>query len=326
MTPSPPQSALDFRQMRVARVLLLLALLTPLLNVLGMVLLPLASLVGMWRAKRWRLLFEFGAALLSTGLVAGLALAIGHDDSALLEGISLVAMCCFVVVCLSSPTWLAITLWGEQRPRWHALGYAAGLVACSIALPLGLMVSVGVGFAPLGILASMVLLALAVWPLLKGLPPVPELIPLATALDLEPTKEGWRGADLFLSKRGHLTLDLPFGTPISGLFAAKRGQQSQGLRLLGDPVLDNLLELALPEPLQHMAQEPTLLLEAVHGAKARVDKDGISLNQHLDKVAFRSDPRGERDRVLNEIRAIRALHTALQSASSVLKGAAARGG
>lgn len=314
MTPSSPQSALDFRQMRVARALLFFAVLAPLVSVLGLVLLPLASLIGMWRAKRWRLLFEFGAALLSTGLVAGLALAIVHDDSMLLEGVSLLAMWCFVLVCLSSPTWPAITLWGERRPRWHSLGYAAGLVACSIALPLGLTVSVGVAFAPLGALASMGLLALAVRPLLSVLPPVPELIPLATALDLEPTKEGWRGADLFLSKRGHLTLDLPFGAPIPGLFVAKRGPHSQGLRLLGDPVLDNLLELALPETLQHLVREPTLLLEAVHGAKARVDKDGISLNQHLDKTAFRSDPRRERDRILEEIRSIRALHASLQSA------------
>jgi hypothetical protein len=268
----------------------------------------------MWRAKRWPLLFSFGAALVSTGVMAAVAASAGFGGSDLMAAFSVAAAVAFGVVCVSSSVWLARALWAENRPRWHAIAYGLGLVGVAVALPALALGLLGVAFAALGSLASIVLLALALWPILKELPPIPELLPLVAALELEATNEGWVGQDLFVGRRGQLTLDMPFSEPIPGLFAIKRGQGATATRpLLGDAVLDSTLELALPQPLQHLTQDPSLLLEAVHGAEAEVSEHGISLNRQLDKAALRANPSAAREQVLAEIRAIRKLFDVLQS-------------
>lgn len=117
---------------------------------------------------------------------------------------------------------------------------------------------------------------------------------------------------LHAQRRPLLTLKMPFPTRIPGLFASKRVQGVPATRpLLGDAVLDSTLELALPDSLMHLSQEPSLLLQAVHGAQAQVNEDGISLNRQLDKAAFRANPQAAMAQVQEELAAIAALHAQL---------------
>lgn len=313
------QRGSPFHQKRVARYLLMFAILSPLLGPLALVVSPIVSVIAFWRAERWPMLFRLGLGIVltaATGALFGFAGSglTGMDTQMLFSFVMGAVMIGFVGICLSSPIWLALTLWGEGRPKWHSVGYALLLLLAGAIMPFLLTALVGISIGGLGLLVSVVALFFAAWPILKQLPPVPELYPLVDALDLEPTNEGWTGSGVFLSRRGQLTLDLHFSAHIPGLFAAKRGQLAQASAhpLLGDAVLDSTLELALPGAFQHLADEPTLLLEAVHGAQAHVSESGLCINRQLDKAAFKADPYGSRDRVLRELEAAEALFDALE--------------
>lgn len=308
-----------FHQKRIARYLLMYAILSPLMGPIALVVSPIVSVIAIWRAERWPMLFRLGLGIVlmaATGALAGFAGSGmgGANPEMLFSFVMGAVMIGFVGICLSSPLWLALTLWGEGRPKWHSLGYALLLLLAGGIAPVLLTGLVGVSFGALGLVISVIALFFASWPILKRLPPIPELYPLVEALQLQPTNEGWRGSGVFLSRRGQLTLDLHFGTPIPGLFAAKRGQNAQAGEhpLLGDAVLDSTLELALPSAFQHLVEEPSLLLEAVHGAQAQVSESGLHINRQLDKAAFKADPYGSRDRVLRELEAAEALFDALE--------------
>lgn len=310
-----------FHQKRLARYLLMYAILSPLIGPLAVLVSPLLSVVAVWRAKRWRLLYFLGLGIVLTAGV-GTALAFG---GALLEGApsqaappywftTAAALVGFLGICLSSPLWMALTLWGEGRSRWAALGYGLALTLAGVLVPTLLTALVGVHLGGLGLVISVIALFFGSWPILKQIPPIPELLPLVEALQLEPTNEGWRGADVYLGRRGQLTLDLPFRAPIPGLFARKRGQLGPSEHpLLGDAVLDSTLELALPSAFSHLTQDPALLLEAVHGAQVEVGETGLHLKRQLDRAAFKADPWGSRDRVLRELESAQELYDILQA-------------
>jgi hypothetical protein len=303
-----------FHQRRIARYLMMFAILSPLTGPLAMLISPLVSVVAIWRAKRWPMLFLLGLSMVGSAAIAAGSLAIQAPFPDLAQFVGASAMISFVGICLSSPLWLALTLWGEGRPKWHLLGYAMLLLSVGGIVPVLLTALVGVSIGALGLVVSAVAMFFTAWPILKQLPPIPELYPLVEALDLQPTNEGWRGSGVFVSRRGQLTLDLHFSAPIPGLFAAKRGHSAQASEhpLLGDAVLDSTLELALPSVFQHLVDEPSLLLEAVHGAQAHVSESGLRINRQLDKAAFKADPYGSRDRVLRELEAAEALFDALE--------------
>jgi hypothetical protein len=114
--------------------LLIIAVTGPLLGFFGMSLLSLPSWMKRWRAKRRRLLFQLGSALLSTGSVSAWAVLGDNDASALLAFLGTAAGFGFGAVSLSLPTWLAIPLRGEHRPIWQSLGDTA-VLCCAAMLP-----------------------------------------------------------------------------------------------------------------------------------------------------------------------------------------------
>ena len=290
-----------FHQMRLARYLLMYAILSPLIGPLAVLVSPLLSIAAIWRAKRWPLLLFLR---LGVVLTSGVAAAFTSE----------VAWVGFFGVCLSSPLWMALTLWGKGRSRWVPLAYGLALTLAGVVVPTLLTLFVGVHLGSLGLVISVIALFFGSWPILKQIPPIPELLPLVEALQLERSNEGWRGADVYLGRRGQLTLDLPFSAAIPGLFARKRGQiAASGHPLLGDPVLDSTLELALPSGFASLSLDPTLLLEAVHGAQVQVSESGLSLNRQLDGAAFKADPTASRDRVLRELESARELYDMLQA-------------
>lgn len=301
---------LDFRQRRVARVLLITAILAPMSGPLAFVLLPLVSVVGLVRAKRWPLLAALGGAIVASGVLAFVTASLGFGAARSVEILGVAAGATFMGICLSAPSWLALVLWSRNGPTWRPVLYAVALVLCGAGLPLLSLGLFGVSTGALGLFLGVIVMAIAAWPLLRVLPPIPELLPLAEALKLLPDNQGWSGPGLYLSRRGQLHIQLPFSAEIPGLFATKRGPKAT-LPLLGDAVLDNTLELRLPQDLRGLAEAPTLLLEAVHGAQATVEPGGVTMNRALDTAAFKADPKGSLDRVLAEVQAIRALHAAL---------------
>lgn len=306
-----------FHQRRIARYLLLLAVLLSPFPPLGVPVLLMSSFVGLAWSKRWPMLMVSGGAVCVPALLAFAAIVLPPTGSEYTEALILFPVATFAMVSLSAPMWPALAFWRQERPLWQLIAYGFALVLVALGLPLLSLSLLGMGAGLVVNLGAAALLALCCWPLIKVLPPLPELLPLVQALQLEAENDGWRGDGVFIGRRGQLTLSIPFATPIPGLFATKRGQSSkaQSRPLLGDAVLDSTLELSLPESLAHLAEQPALLLEAVHGAQAQVSEHAVSLNRQLDKDAFKADPYGARDQILSELHAVRELAQRLQEPS-----------
>ena len=329
MPPQAPRNA-EFQQLRRARWIVLVAALSAVSGA-SLVLLPLIGLVGLALSRELELLKRLGGVWAFSAL---LALLIAFSDKlafnaylyALLPlALSFVAIGCALLV-LSSPLWLASKTLAGRVGRWQT----------AVAMNLSRLGLIGAALLPLSpdFLAEFPTLtfgppALALaasLPLLLLLTPLPELEVLAADLGLVKTFKGWELEGISLSRRGVLRAELPFSTPIPGLFAHRRGQAAQSTHpLLGDPVLDSALELALPAAYQGLAQDPSLLLAAVHGAQAQVNEEGLSIKRQLDSAAFRADPIAASQEVLQELESARALHRAIERTLAQPAGARQHG-
>lgn len=293
----------------------------PVSGPLALLLLPLASAVCLGQAGETKRMHKLLLALALTWIPAVALLFMQPTGESLSAGVALLLLALASIISLYSP-FLLVTPHLQARV---GPGGARGRVMLTLAaswIPL-LFAYLG-GGQSLGLVGVPVMVMgcsmLGVLPLLHALLPVPELQDLAASMGLYPTWMGWRGNEITLTRQGRLKLSIVFPASIPGLFAAKRGQRST-LPLLGDAVLDQTLELSLPGGLAQLAERPALLLEAVHGAGARVTPKGISMDRTLDKAAIRADPRALFAQVLSEVHAVRALARCLTgpsvSASSV---------
>lgn len=313
MSTTPP-----FEQLRKARAMVLVAPFLASTGPMVLLLMPLLAVFGLAQAKAIGMLKRLSATLLTTIPVGILLIAFEPVGASISRILGMVLVSIGVLICLFSPLWLAAKLLQPRIGTWKTGGAILlalhGICAPMLLLVLGGAGSIGGSGIPPWLIAlpiGLVIFALlAVLPLLYALPPIPELEPLAADLGLTKTFKGWQGNGIFLSRRGALRMQLDFSSPIPGLYAAKRGQSST-LPLLGDAVLDQTLELSLPKDQAALAQEPSLLLEAIHGAGAQLSPSGLSLTRKLDRARFKADPQGNKERVLSELRSVRALHAKL---------------
>ncbi len=313
---SPP-----FEQLRKARAMVLVAPFLASTGPMVLLLMPLLAVFGLAQAKAIGMLKRLSATLLTTIPLGILLIAFEPIGASISRILGMVLVSIGVLICLFSPLWLAAKLLQPRIGTWKTGGATLlalhGLCAPMLLLVLGGAGTVGgTGIPPwlIAIPLGLVLLALlSVLPLLYALPPIPELEPLAADLGLTKTFRGWQGDGIFLSRRGALRMQLDFATPIPGLYAAKRGQ-SATRPLLGDAVLDQTLELSIPDDHMGLIQEPALLLEAVHGAGAVFSAQGARLERRLDTKAWKRDPEGQCAQVQAELNAVRALFQSLGAA------------
>lgn len=306
--------ALPHKTLRMARGLVWLAAFAPVTGPLAVLLLPTLTSVVLIQAGQRRMLAQLLSTLALT-LPTGVLLLRADLQGSLAPVVGGGLLALGVLVALFSPLWLAAKAVRRRRGTLAAGGRVLlALHGAWAPLLLLLLLLGGMGtMSPLAWLVPPALLALSlssIAPFLLALPPVPELEDLAADLGLEAKAHGWQGGGIALSRKGRLTLELSFPQEIPGLYATTRGQHS-ALPLLGDAVLDHTLELSLPEHLGTLQEEPALLLEAVHGAGARVDGHGIHLSRALDTKAFRDAPDQAREQVLAQVQAIRRLFAAL---------------
>ncbi len=307
------------REHRALRALMLFTMLAPAFGPAAAVLLPIAALVALARSKRGGFFVGMLASFVVwTTLAFVLSISDPRAQTPLGQLAPALALLAFLGALLS-PFIAAAPLLRSRFGSAKAAGLlfvgAAGALGPAIGLslkgeigPLGALLEHSLQTLPF-VLCSIV----AMLPLLWALPPHPELEALAQRLGLQRRWWGWEGEDLRLSRRGLLSLDLHFQKEIPGLHAAKRGQHST-LPLLGDPVLDNTLELSLPQGLGEILQDPTQLLEAVHGAGAVLTPQGLHMEQQVAKL-LREDTARQAARIHAQIVAARALHREIEAQS-----------